>query len=81
MIDAILCDQFGVQFEPGDIPQTKEYKKICSIVDNTVVIKLNEEKLTIFDGPTKDTKIVYSNTFDKNGKIKISDIFVVKNFC
>lgn len=80
MITAILCDQHGNEFIEGDIPNTKEYKKICSVVDGKVVVKLDEQKIKVISGPTDDTKIVFSNIIDGTGKIKISDIFIVKNF-
>lgn len=80
MKEFIICDQNGIPFTESDTAEftDKQVKKVGYINNGFLCIKLDENSIEVKDGPTSDTKIVFSSIKDKEGNIKITDIFVVK---
>lgn len=74
----ILCDQYGIPFAEGDIPETKEYKKICKIENGQVYVYLDENKTEISTTSIPDVFNIWSHIKDNNGIIKVSDNFIVR---
>lgn len=80
MKEFIICDQNGIPFSESDVMEftDKQLKKVGYLNNGYLCIKLDEGLIDINDGPNSDTKIVFSSIKNKEGNIKITDIFVLK---
>lgn len=76
-VEFMLCDHLGVPFQKGDIPENKEFKKICYVHEDHIRIRFEAEKIEITNGPTSDTKTISSFIKDNKGVVKVMDVYVV----
>lgn len=73
----ILCDQHGEPFVEGDIPETKEYKKICKLENGKYYVYFDENNIEVNLTTKTGVFKIWSHTKDNKEVIKVSDIFVV----
>ena len=74
----VLCDQNGTPFVEGDIPETKEYKKICKVEHGKIYVYLDENKIEITNTNIPDVFKIWSHIKDNKNVIKVSDNFIVR---